>query len=234
MVQIIPAVLAISEQQYQEDINKLTASKSLSEGWVHIDFADNIFVRNKTIEPETIQKFPTNFRKEAHLMVAHPKEWIEKLAKAGFKRVIFHIEVEDDIDESIEIIKSKGLEVGLAIKNETPIEKLEPFIDKINRGTVRLRRINRGTVLLRKIDIILVMTVIPGFQGQPFIPEALEKVRKIKSQNWPVRVGVDGHVNADNAKEIIRSGVDFMVVGSYLLTGNVGENLESIREAING
>lgn len=214
MIQIIPAVLATSEQEYQADIKKLSLSRSLSEGWVHIDFADNIFVQNLTIESEIIQKFPTKLRKEAHLMVSHPKEWTDKLLEAGFERIIFHIESEDNIEETIIYIKSKGLEVGLAINNETTIEKLQPFVGKI--------------------DIILVMAIVPGFQGQPFIPEALDKVKAIKSKNWPVKIGVDGHVNNETIKDIIKAGADYMYVGSYFLKGDVEENLENLWEIING
>lgn len=223
MVQIIPAVLATTEEEYQQDISKLESCESLQNGWVHIDFADNIFVQNITIEPEIIQKSPTNLLKEAHLMVAHPREWIDKLVAAGFNRVIFHIECEDNIEEVIDYIKSKGLEVGLAIKNETPIEKLQPFVG----------RINRGTVFVPKIEVILVMTIVPGFQGQPFIPQALDKVRQIKSK-WGVKVGVDGAVKDDNIKDIVDTGADFVIIGSYLLKGNIEENLENLWEIING
>lgn len=214
MVQIIPAVLATSEKQYHNNITKLSRSASLEEAWVHIDFADNIFVQNQTIDPKTVQDFPINFRKEAHLMVAYPLEWIDKLKEARFERIIFHIESEDDIREVIDTIKEQRLEVGLAINNETPIAKLGPFVDKI--------------------DIVLVMTIIPGFQGQPFIPEALDKVRSIKSLNWSVRIGVDGHVRDTNVREIVKAGVDFVIVGSYLLEGDVDENLENLWEVING
>lgn len=214
MVQIIPAILATSEEQYQNDLAKLSKSEALKEGWVHIDFADNKFVQNQTVGSSTIEKFPSDSKKEAHLMVAHPKEWVDTLIKTGFERIIFHIESKDDPLETIEDIKSKGLEVGLAINKETPIEKLQAFVGKI--------------------DVVLVMTIIPGFQGQPFIPESLDKVRLIKAKNWSVRVGVDGHVNDKNTKEIIASGVDFMIVGSYLLKGNVDENLEILWEAVNG
>ncbi len=212
MVQIIPAVLATSQKQYRNDITNLERAPSLEGGFVHIDFADNIFVQNQTIDAQTVGEFPTNFHKEAHLMVAKPINWIDRLVEAGFERIIFHIECEDNVEECIEYIKNKGLEVGLAINHETSIEKLTPFIDKI--------------------DVILIMTIVPGFQGQPFIPEALEKVKEIKAK-YSVRIGVDGHVNSDNAKQIINSGVDFMVVGSYLLEGDIEENLENLWEVIN-
>lgn len=211
MVQIIPAILSTSENEYIRDISRIRRSEFLKTGWVHIDFADNKFVQNQTINPQVIQNFPDNLQKEAHLMVDHPKEWVDKLADAGFKRIIFHIECNDSIEEVISYIKSKGLEVGLALNNNTPIEKLEPFVSTIN--------------------IVLIMTIVAGFQGQPFIPKALNKVREIKSKDWPVKVGVDGAVKESNIKEIADAGVDFVTVGSYLLTGDLDENLENLWEA---
>lgn len=214
MVQIIPAILATSEEQYQNDLAKLSRSETLTEGWVHIDFADKVFVPNQTVGVETVSKIPTDFKKEAHLMVAHPKEWIDKLVDANFERIIFHIESEDKPLEVIEYVKSKGLEVGLAVSRETTVEKLKPFVGKI--------------------DVILIMTIVAGFQGQPFIPQTLDKVRRVKSEGWSTRVGVDGAVSNTDAKEIADAGADFMIVGSYLLKGNVDENLEELWEEING
>lgn len=208
MVQIIPAILATSEDQYKKDLQKLSYCEGLKNGWVHIDFADNKFVQNKTVSPATVQKFPTNFRKEAHLMVANPIKWLDKLAKAGFERIIFHIESEDNPVEVIESIKARSLEAGIALNHQTDVEKVRPFIGKI--------------------DIILIMTIVAGFQGQPYMPQALDKVRKIKFEGWPVKVGVDGHVNDMNAKEIMDSGVDFVIVGSYLLKEDTDENLERL------
>lgn len=210
MVQIIPSILEISEDNYQQTLSRLSACQGLEGSWVHIDFADNNFVPNQTVGPEVISYYPTDFKKEAHLMVSHPKQWIDKLVEAGFERIIFHFESEDNPDQVIDDIKSKGKEVGIAINHETPIEKLTPYIDKI--------------------EVVLVMTIVPGFQGQPFIPEALDKVRDIKSRNWNVRVGVDGHIVDENLKEVIASGVNFIIVGSYLLKGDIDENLERIWE----
>lgn len=214
MVQILPAVLGKTEEQYKADINKLSACEALKGNWVHIDFADNKFVPNETIGPEESSKISTTFQKEAHLMVAHPKEWVDKLVEAGFKRIIFHIEAEDDIKKVIDYIRSKGLEVGLAIKMDTPLEKLEPFVDKI--------------------DVVMVMSIIPGFQGQPFILESLERIRQIKSKGWKVKVAVDGSVRDENAKQLVEAGIDYLTVGSFLLKGDIDENLERLWEIING
>ncbi len=212
MVQIIPSVLATSEDQYIADISKLDSSRSLEGNWVHIDFMDNIFVQNKSIEPEITKKYADKFRKEAHLMVVHPNEWIDKLIDAGFERIIFHIECEDNIEELIDYIKLKGIKVGLALKNETPIEKLDDFT--------------------AKIDVVLLMSIIAGFQGNPFIPGTLDKIREFKAKGSEAKLGIDGAVKDSNIKEIMNAGVDFAIVGSYLLKGNVEENIERLWEVL--
>lgn len=212
MMQIIPAILATSEENYARDISRYKHSPSFKEGWVHIDFMDNKFVPNISIEPSIVAKYPIDLHKEAHLMVANPLEWVDKLIEAGFERIIFHIEAEN-VENCIEYIKEKKLQIGLAVNNDTPIENLKPFIEKIN--------------------VVLVMAVIPGFQGQKFIPKSLERVKKIKSLGWKVQIGVDGAVKDDNIKNIVDAGVDFVNVGSYLLKGDLDENLENLWEKIN-
>lgn len=212
MVQIIPAILAGSEEDFRKDISRLMRSPSLKEGWLHIDFADNVFVPNQTIGPSVVAKYTTDLYKEAHIMVAHPVEWVDELAKAGFERIIFHLEAEGKAADTIKLVKSKGLEVGIAIKNETSIDKLKPFVETI--------------------DLVLIMSVELGFQGQSFIPTTLDKIRNFKSEGWQVRVGVDGGVRDTNIKNLVSAGVDFVTVGSYLLKGDLDENLECLWEAV--
>ena len=214
MVQIIPAILDKTPEDFAKHMEQLKNSASFQEGWVHIDFADNEFVPNQTIGVDIIAEYPVNLNKEAHLMVAHPLQWIDKLQEAGFKRVIFHFESKDNIGECIDQIKALGMEAGVALNIDTPIEKLEPFKDKI--------------------DLVLIMAIIPGFQGQPFLPEALDKIKGLKQLNWPVRISVDGAVRDSNAGQIIEAGIDQLTVGSYLLQGDIDENLERLWEVING
>lgn len=208
MVQIIPAILDKTPEDFAKHMGQLSSSASFQEGWVHIDFADNEFVPNQTIGVDTVAKIPINLDKEAHLMVAHPLQWINSLKEAGFKRVIFHFESKDDIGECIDKIKTLGMEVGIALNIDTPIENLKPFKDKI--------------------DLVLIMAIVPGFQGQPFLPEALDKIKNLKEKNWSVRISVDGAVRDDNAKQIVEAGVDQLTVGSYLLKGDIDENLENL------
>ncbi len=214
MVQIIPGILSTSEEGFRKDILRYQRAEAFKSGWVHIDFMDNIFVPNKSIEPSVVAKYPISLHKEAHLMVAQPLKWVDRLVEAGFERIIFHLESEDNINGVIDYIKSKGKQVGLSIKKETSADKLSPFIDKV--------------------DVVLIMTIVAGFQGQKFIPETLNKIADIKKLNSKVLIGVDGGVSAKNVKLVVDCGVDFFIVGSFLLKGDIDENLEVLWETING
>ncbi len=215
MVQIIPAILATSEENYQRDILRYKKAFSFKEGWVHIDFMDNIFVPNKSIGASETAKYSIDLHKEAHLMVQNPLSWIDELAKAGFERVILHIESEN-IAESIEKAKEKGLEKGLAVKNDTELTKIKPFLDKL--------------------DTVLIMGVEPGFQGQEFIPESLNKIKEVSKLRehggYGFKIEVDGALRDDNIKAVVEAGADFVIVGSYLLKGDIDENLENLWEKI--
>ncbi len=212
MVQIIPAVLATNKEQYLLDLSKLERSEALKDGWVHIDFIDGVFLPNKTIGAKEAGERPTTLQKEAHLMVQHPKEWIEDLAEADFKRVFFHAEASDDIESCIDEIKKNNMEVGLVLKHETALETLDPYISKI--------------------DAVILMSVVPGFQGQPFIEESLDKVRQLKSKHPQVRVGVDGAVKDTNIKQIVESGIDYVCVGSFLVKTDPDESMEKLWEQL--
>lgn len=209
--EIIPAILSKNLEDFKRDLDKLKNSQNLSSGWVHVDFMDNQLVPNQSILPEDLQGIDFgNLKKEAHLMVRHPKAWIKKLLDLGFERIIIHLEAAGDIIGYIKQVKSA--EVVLAINPETPLEKLNEFVPLIDR--------------------VLVMGVHPGFQGHEFIPECIDKVKKIKSLNWPIKIEVDGAVKDWNAKSIAEAGADTLISGSFLIQGNPDENLANLRKAI--
>lgn len=211
---IIPAILARTINDFQKDLQNLLNSKNLSNGWVHVDFMDNIFVPNKSITVDDLKDIDFGkLKKEAHLMVKEPLEWIKKLITQKFSRIIIHIE--NDISQNdINLIKKSGAEAGLAINPETPIEKLAPFIKNIN--------------------IILVMGVHPGFQGQSFIPQTLDRIKRLASQGQALQpaIEVDGAVKDINAREILESGADILISGSFLIKGNPDQNLDKLIQAI--
>lgn len=215
MIQIIPAILATTEEEYSSKLKVITDSKLFDDGWVQIDFADNKFVQNQTIGLEIVAKYPTNLKKEAHLMVEDPINWLEKAKEVGIERVIFHAETKD-IHQTLDRAWELGLMIGLALNPETEIEVVKPFVDRL--------------------DVIQIMSIYPGFSGQDFLPEAFEKVKQashLKAKNDKLNISVDGGVSIDNSHQLVLSGADHLVLASHLLNGNLEENLEHIWEAIN-
>lgn len=213
--EIIPAILSKTQEDFQNDLGKLLNSKKLNSGWVHVDFMDNIFVPNSSVTPDDLQGLDFKaLKKEAHLMVSEPEEWIRKLLQLGFKRIMIHVEIEDGINYCISLIKDSGAQAILAINPGTPVSRLTPYI--------------------KVLDGILVMGVVPGFQGQEFIPETLNKIREIKAQGWPVKISVDGAVKDWNAKDIIESGADTLILGSFLIKGDPDQNLEILLKSLRG
>lgn len=214
-VQLVPAILATSEKEYKSKLDKIQSSNAFDEGWVHIDLMDNIFVQNKSISADVIRKYPTPFNMEAHLMVQDPDKWIDSLIEANVKRIIFPVEVGNTL-KLLEKIKSYHIEAGISINPQTPIAKVTPFI---------------GT-----IDLLLVMSVEPGFGGQAFIPEALEKVKQASQlkKTGEFLLEVDGGITPQTAKALSLAGADNLVEGSGLLQGDILENLEKFWEIIYG
>jgi len=218
MTQIIPAILATTEQDYKDKIQELENSDSFEGGWIQIDLMDNKFVQNQSIGPEVLAKYKTPFRREAQLMVEYPEGWIEELVKVRVERIVFPTEDAQGVEERINHIKNHNIGVGLSINPETRVEKIVPFM---------------GT-----IDLVLVMGVNPGFGGQEFIPDTIEKVKELfqlrSENNLNFLIEVDGGVNLENIKSLVDAGVDNLVIGSYLFDGDITENLEKIWETLQG
>ncbi len=214
MAQIIPAILATTEEEYKDKLQKIESCPELAEGWVQIDLMDNKFVQNRSIGPDIIAKYLTELKLEAHLMVEYPESWIDELIKIPVARIIFPVEDISGINERIIHIKNHEIEVGLSLNPETSVKAILPFLDKV--------------------DVALILGVHPGFQAQEFIPKTIEKIKEIlrlrSGRNF--KITVDGGIRSENAKLIVDAGADLLVVGSYLFEGVTDENLEKIRKAI--
>ena len=215
MTQIIPAPLATTEEQYQEMISQIAQCDLLQDGWVQIDIADNTFVPSQTVGIETIEKYPISLQKEAHLMVNNPVVLLPDLKRLGFKRVLIHYEIEN-WEAALKEAKEQGFEVGIALNPETAVSTVEPFLDTMN--------------------VVQIMSVRPGFQGQTFIPESIEKIKELSElrskTNSNFLIAVDGGLNPENVKEVVDAGADNLLIGSALLKGDIDENLEQIWEAL--
>lgn len=224
MLQIIPAILATTEEQYLQDLKEIESCDELiTNGWIQLDFMDNQFVQNeqssfagqnKSIEPGVAAKNPPKLNIEAHMMVKNPSYWADQLLVLKPKRVIIPIEIGENAVRFITESKGKFEQIGLSINPETDINLLESYINMV--------------------DSVLIMTVHPGFQGQQFLVENLDKVSYLKSKNKILTVGVDGGVSVANIKLVANVGADYAVIGSHLLKGDINLNLQKFKEALDG
>lgn len=206
---IIPAILTNDIKDAKQRISQL---EGLVE-WVQIDIMDNIFVPNVSIKIHDLEGIKTTSKLEAHLMVRNPEDVFEDCARLNFKRVIFHFEAVDNTKEILETMDNFSFEKGIAINPDTSIEKIIPFLEKL--------------------DVVLFMSVYPGFQKQKFIPEVLEKIKKLKKISPNTKVAIDGGVNKENIKSIALAGVDDIDVGSAMFVDDeVERNLEELKERI--
>jgi ribulose-phosphate 3-epimerase len=170
--------------------------------WLHLDIMDGHFVPNISFGPQVVKAIRplTKIFFDVHLMCSKPEVLLEPFARAGADQIIIHVELDGQVEPLIWKIKSLGKKVGLAVNPPTAISKIEPFLDKI--------------------DLLLVMTVNPGFGGQEFIHETLPKIQQAEAwrleRKLPYRISVDGGINFLTAAECARAGADTFVAGTSL------------------
>ena len=172
--------------------------------WIHVDVMDNQFVPNLTIGPPVVKSLRPNTKKflDVHMMVIEPEKLVEPFARAGADSITFHIEATDDPQSVIDLIKATGAKVGISIKPATPLAEIEPYYDQI--------------------DLVLVMSVDPGFGGQGYLDGSTERVEKVKQMliekclQDRVLIEVDGGIKLHNAEEVINAGADVLVAGSAI------------------
>ena len=176
--------------------------------WIHVDVMDNQFVPNLTIGPPVVKSLRPNTKKflDVHMMVIEPEKLVGPFARAGADSITFHIEATDDPQSVIDLIKATGTKVGISIKPATPLAEIEPYYDQI--------------------DLVLVMSVDPGFGGQGYLDGSTERVEKVKqiliekSLQNRVLIEVDGGIKLHNAEEVINAGADVLVAGSAIFGAN--------------
>ena len=193
-MQIYPSILAQSFEELEIKINLVRGLVDT----IHLDIMDGIFVKSKTIyDVDKINNFDWRINYELHLMIKEKE--IEKWFDTGAKRIIFHYEAiknEQRKMNNIKIIRKKEKEVGIAVNPETDIRSIFPFLDIL--------------------DLVLIMSVNPGYSGQKFILETLEKVKKLRKKNFKGIIEIDGGVNESNIRAIANAGVDAVSVASAI------------------
>ena len=209
---IAPSILSADFSRLGEEVNSVIEAGA---DWVHFDVMDNHYVPNLTIGPmvcQSLREYGITAPIDVHLMVEPVDELIKSFVKADATYITFHPEASEDVDWSISLIKDGGCKAGLVLNPDISIDVLDGYLDKL--------------------DMILLMSVFPGFGGQEFIDSVLEKVSKIRSiideKNLNTRLEIDGGIKLDNIKEVADAGADTFVSGSAIF--NKPDYFEIIQE----
>ena len=194
---ISPSVLSADFGHLADDIAMLDRSEA---EWVHIDVMDGVFVPNISFGFPLMPPIRKGTKKvlDTHLMIVNPEKYIERFAKAGADIVTIHLEATDDLHGAIATIKKAGVKAGVSIKPKTPVSAIVPY--------------------LNELDLVLIMSVEPGFGGQTFIPASLEKIAQLRALadelGTETIIEVDGGISSHNAHEVFGAGADVLVAGN--------------------
>ena len=214
MIKLAPSILSADFARLLEDVKKV--EKAGCE-YLHIDVMDGHFVPNITLGPGIVKSLrkDVNMVFDAHLMIENPDNYIKEFADAGCDIIVVHQEACTHLHRTIQNIKSHGIKAGVALNPATPIETIK--------------------YVLQDVDMVLLMSVNPGFGGQSYIPVVTEKIKELKSlideMNLDIDIEVDGGVKPSNIAEVVNAGANVIVAGSAIFNaGNIDEAVKSLRE----
>ena len=217
MVLISPSVLSCDFSKMGEEFKNM---EKCGADWLHIDVMDGHFVPNQTLGAPIVKSLRkvTNLTFDVHLMISEPHKYISDFANAGSDFITFHYECNSDTEKTIDLIHSCGCKAGLSVKPKTDIEEVYPYLDKL--------------------DMVLIMTVEPGFGGQSFMEDMMPKIKKLKAEcekrNLSIYIQVDGGITVDTIGKAAENGADVFVAGSAVFSADdrkaMIESLRSIAQ----